>query len=237
MNRLPCPNALPIRTEPPWASTSHPVLVGAADDDQGAIRRMVPGNGTGPGPTGLNPFDRQGNQRTEAVQRKFTGPVAGVRFNPRNSAMAAAAFPAPRLVCDDLMRPSLRCKPAWPAFRPCSRASLKGASFPCSLNRHIPVPARVLRSRLTGARLQVSATRVRGGQSPPKAWFVPRAGPRPPRGACTALSPRRTASPECCRRHWRPRPAQPRRDSETGPRDAGPATGPSGSRFAKCRPD
>ena len=84
----------------------------------------------------------------------------------------------------------------------------------------------VLRSRLMGARLQVPATRVRGGQSPPLSWFVPRAGHAPPCRACTTQSPRRTASPECYRRHWCPSPTQPHRYSKTGPVDSGAATGP-----------
>ena len=70
---------------------------------------------------------------------------------------------------------------ARPHARACSAFSEEQVEIPrihfCSFDRHIPVPARVLRPWLTGVLLQAPATRVRGGQSPPTAWFVPRAGP------------------------------------------------------------
>ncbi len=47
----------------------------------------------------------------------------------------------------------------------------------CSFTWYIPVPVRVIRSRLMGTALHAPATRVRVEQSPPLSWFVRRAGP------------------------------------------------------------
>ena len=59
------------------------------------------------------------------LQREVTWWVAGVRFRSRSAAMTAAFSPAPLLACDDLLPPSLRCRPARSVFTPCFRAATR----------------------------------------------------------------------------------------------------------------